>query len=76
MPLEVIWVRVYGFPMVMNEWVEIEHIFNPFGAFLLEIDTATDNGYDVCFLQLKLEVCDKNRIPKKNLVPLRHIDGR
>lgn len=64
MPLEVIWVRVYVFPMVMNEWIEIEHIFNPFGAFLLKIDTATDNGYDVHFLRLKVEVCDRNRIPK------------
>lgn len=76
LPLDVIWVRVYGFPLVMNEWLEIERIFNPFGAFLLQIDTATDNGYDVHFLRLKMEVCDRNCISKQHLVLLRRVDGR
>lgn len=75
LPFEVIWIRVYGFPLVMNKWSEIEKVFNPFGAYLLEINPATNSGYDIHFLRLKLEMCDRKRILSQ-LVPLRNVAGK
>lgn len=41
MPMEVLWVRIYGYSLFMNDKSEYEKKFNPFGAYALEIDTVT-----------------------------------
>lgn len=76
MPLEVVWVRVYGFPLFMNDQVEYDKIFNPWGAYVLEIDAGTHSGYDVQFVRLKLEICDRALIPVKQKVPYKNPEGK
>lgn len=75
-PLEEIWVRVYGFPMFMNDLVEYEKIFNPWGAYVLEVDAGTHSECDVRFVRLRLEVCSQHLIPQTHLVPYRNLAGK
>lgn len=53
----------------MNEWLQYEKLFNPFGEYVIEIDTATNSGHDVRFVCLRLEICDRKLIHKSHLVP-------
>lgn len=76
MNLDQIWVRVYGYPLFLNEKREYEKLFNPWGAYVLEIDAGTDSGYDVRFIRVKLEICDRSLIPLKHLMPYRKPNGQ
>lgn len=74
--LEEIWVRLYGFPLFMNDLVEYEKISNPWRAYVLEIDAGTHSGCDVRFFRLRLEICSRHLIPKSHLVPYRNPAGK
>lgn len=76
MPLEQIRVRIYGHPLYLNEQREYDKLFNPWGAYVLEIDAGTYSGYDVRFVRVKLEVCDRSLIPAKHLLPYRNPNGQ
>lgn len=73
--MDEVWVRIYGYPMYFNDWVEYERILNPFGAFVLEVAPGTHSGYDTRFVRLRLAVCDVNLLPTKHHVPYRNAAG-
>lgn len=74
-PLQSVWVRIYGFPLYFNDLDEYERIFNPFGAFVLEVDPGTHSGYDVRFVRIRFGVCDLALLPRKHHAPYRNAAG-
>ncbi|KAF3319911.1 hypothetical protein FCM35_KLT21825 [Carex littledalei] len=74
-PLQTVWVRIYNFPIFLDEFSEYDRVLNPFGAYVQEIDSATRNGYDVRFVRLRLAVCDIKLLPSTHLVPYRDPTG-
>ncbi|KAF3321595.1 Cellular nucleic acid-binding protein [Carex littledalei] len=58
-----VWVRLRGFPKSQWAWVELEKVFNPLGAHLLELDPGTGARYDWRFIRAKFGVCDPKLLP-------------
>lgn len=40
------------------------------------MDVATHGGYDVRFVRVKLEVCDRSLIPAKHMMPFKNPEGQ
>ncbi|KAF3320429.1 Ras-related protein Rab7 [Carex littledalei] len=63
-----IWVRLRGFPKSQWAWTELEKVFNPLGAHLLELDPGTGARYDWRFIRAKFGVCDPKLLPPVHYV--------
>ncbi|KAF3336535.1 hypothetical protein FCM35_KLT19121 [Carex littledalei] len=63
-----IWVRLRGFPKSQWAWAELEKVFNPLGAHLLELDPGTGARYDWRFIRAKFGVCDPKLLPSIHYV--------
>ncbi|KAF3340039.1 Cellular nucleic acid-binding protein [Carex littledalei] len=63
-----VWVRLRGFPKSQWAWTELEKVFNPLGAHLLELDPGTGARYDWRFIRAKFGVCDPKLLPAVHYV--------
>ncbi|KAF3322706.1 hypothetical protein FCM35_KLT12695 [Carex littledalei] len=71
-----VWVRISGFPKTHWSWSEVEKVFNPLGAHILEIDPGTGGRYDWRFALIKLGVCDVRLIPPIHYVEYLNPSGK
>ncbi|KAF3340152.1 hypothetical protein FCM35_KLT15923 [Carex littledalei] len=71
-----IWVRISGFPKTHWSWPEVEKVFTPMGAHILEIDPGTGGRYDWRFARIKLGVCDVRLIPPIHYVEYLNPSGK
>lgn len=68
MDLKQVWVRITGFPKFQWSWLELEKVFNPLGAHLLELAPGTGSRYDWRFIRVKMGVCDEKLLPPVHYV--------
>lgn len=58
-----LWVRIRGYPHLLWNWFEVDRMFNPLGAVLLEMDAATGSKYDYRFVRARIGICDISLLP-------------
>lgn len=53
---------IIGFPKFQWSWIELERVFNPISAHLMELDPGTGERYDWRFVHAKLGICNEKLI--------------
>lgn len=70
-----LWLRIHGFNKELWEWNEFEKLLNPFGAVVLELDTATRNKYDWRFARVRVGACDPKLFTEQHWQLYRDMTG-